>query len=590
MQKEFMKKINDSWVDSLLKNNLRLFFLYAVLAIAYTYPLVFSLNSKVIGDGGDNIEYFSYCQIVKQKLLNFELPFSHTTTFRFPNGFSLSDGSDGKLLSLGCGLLSFFVSPFTAFNISILLIIIINLFISHKYFFAICHSNLNALIGSIIFGSSYYVLAKGAGHFNIMQIYGIPLIALSTYYFIEGKNSAHYNKSVIYIFTGISLLQLGSIQSLLFGFTAVLVLGLVFVLHYPQKVIQKLQELWKIRLIILFALCSFLFIFLFFQKDALNRFFSQDFNIEKVTTSRYTQFSSLIFQNSAYITHFGKHINNLFSYKTVPSIENALSVGLIELTLFLIAIFITKNTQFKKYILVCTSVFFLLMLGSYKGEYFFTPGYYLKDFFPIKYIEETERFFPYFYIFFTSLIVIFLSQIKKSIIHSYFYSTILILLLAERVTGSYFLVEPYQVDRETVEIVSTTQALGVMDVPILSYGIFRATEYNTLPQQYNKPIVGGYFHWYGQTKRTQAVVESELANQFSCREKSFCSRPEYVVDSFNKLASLGITTIVIHRDLLSDFYCYPVLREMDYISSENIFIKNFDSKSTANSTIFIKKY
>lgn len=587
-----MKKANESWIDALLKNNLYLFFLYAVLAIAYTYPLVLNLNSKVIGDGGDNIEYFSYCQIVKQKLLNFELPFSHTTTFRFPNGFSLSDGSDGKLLNLGCGLLSFILSPYTAFNASVLLIIVANLFISHKYFFAICHSNLNALIGSIIFGSSYYVLAKGAGHFNIMQVYGIPLIALSSYYFIEGRNSAHYNKSVIYIFIGITLLQLGSIQSLLFAVTAVFVLGLAFVYSYPQKVIQKLKELFKIKLTIFFALCSFVLIFLLFQKEALNRFFLQDFNIEKVTTNRYIQFSSLIFQNSAYTSSLGKHINDLFSYKTSPSIEHALSVGLIELTLFVIAIFVTKNTPFKKYVLVCTSVFFILMLGSYKGEYFFTPGYYLKSFFPLKYIEETERFFPYFYIFFTSLIVVFLSQIKKSTIHSYLFTAIVILLLAERATGSYFLVEPYQVDRETAEIVSATQALGVMDVPILSYGIFRATEYNTLPQQYKKPIVGGYFHWFGQTKETQALIESELGNQFSCGEKSFCARPEYTVDSFNKLASLGITTIVIHKDLLNDFYCYPILREMDYIASESIPIKSFDfdSKLTTNSVIFIKKY
>ena len=162
--------------------NLVLIFL---LALLFSNVFFINVNSNLIGDGYDNYEFFGFMNLAKENILSFKHPFSQTNTLRYPDGFDFSYGYDGAFAVLTGAFLSMFLGAIIGYNLTIVIILFLNIYLSFYYFkkFGQLKNHkggleLKSLLAAIIFGVSPYVFARINGHLNLALVAVIPLIIL----------------------------------------------------------------------------------------------------------------------------------------------------------------------------------------------------------------------------------------------------------------------------------------------------------------------------------------------------------------------------------------------------------------------------
>src|SRR3989344_3344733 len=85
-----------------------------------TYPSVFNLDDKLVGDGGDNVQFFSWLQIINENAHKGRWLFADTNMWRFPIGFEFARGVDSYLfLLMGFGLNLVLNNAVLVFNLTI---------------------------------------------------------------------------------------------------------------------------------------------------------------------------------------------------------------------------------------------------------------------------------------------------------------------------------------------------------------------------------------------------------------------------------------------------------------------------------------
>ena len=107
---------------------------FLIVTIIITYPSIFNLNGKLIGDGGDNYHFLVFQYIASQKIMMFQFPFSHTDILRYPVGFDFGAGSESVLIILTGAILSIFSNSIFAYNLTILVFFTLNGFLSFILF------------------------------------------------------------------------------------------------------------------------------------------------------------------------------------------------------------------------------------------------------------------------------------------------------------------------------------------------------------------------------------------------------------------------------------------------------------------------
>src|SRR5262245_50344587 len=104
----------------------------SVVVIAWFAPVFPVMDSKIVGDGGDNYQFLGFQFLAEQLFKAGGFPFGWTTYWRYPAGIHFQSATDSTLLTLaGLGLYPLFRNPVVVYNSSILLLLLLNVALSY---------------------------------------------------------------------------------------------------------------------------------------------------------------------------------------------------------------------------------------------------------------------------------------------------------------------------------------------------------------------------------------------------------------------------------------------------------------------------
>ena len=114
--------------------NMKGFFLGLLLSITFVLFQFSDFSGSIIGDGGDNYEYFSFQYLVKENIADFKYPLAKTDTLRYPVGFDLANSYDGVFSVFTGAFLGLVVPQPVAYNLTIIFILTFHYFSSFTIF------------------------------------------------------------------------------------------------------------------------------------------------------------------------------------------------------------------------------------------------------------------------------------------------------------------------------------------------------------------------------------------------------------------------------------------------------------------------
>lgn len=461
----------------------QLFFLCLtfIVTLVITYPTIVNINSSVIGDGGDNFQFLSYQYITKSNIAEFRHPFANSNIMRFPMGFDYSRSFDGMLGTVVGALLMFIVSPVAAYNLSILLLLFLNIHISYLSFKYISKNDLAAYAGALIYGSSFYVIGRSYGHSNLMFIAGLPMIVAGIYAIWKKQNTIY---SFALLFGGILVLSIGSTQYVLYLLIGGALLGILTLFFFPDDVKKTLISILTHPRPFLVSFFVFLLVFVILYFPYLNSlFFSKSFVFPN---SKYQLFDlkpalSDYFLPNAFLQ---LAIGRLLLSPAETKIEGAVFFGFIELLLFAFFVFSSYfDRKIRIFYLVCVSSIAILPFLIYP---------YVYSLFPFSTTAEIGRYYIFAQLCIALAIVLYLTHHKKNVA---FILVITVLLFVERLSLHYPLapVQPY------TEIFHQIRQVNARSFVILPYDNWFSA-YNLFPVFTDKKITSGYIHWSAETR------------------------------------------------------------------------------------------
>lgn len=459
-----------------------LFFLCLTLGVTLliTHPTITTLNTSVMGDGGDNFQFLSYQYITKSNIAEFKHPFANSNIMRFPMGFDYSRSFDGMLGTMVGALLMFILSPVAAYNLSILLLLFLNIYISYLSFKSIVKDDWAAYAGALIYGSSFYVIGRSYGHANLMFVAGLPVI-LSGIYAVWKKNTTN---SFALLFGGILLLSVGSTQYVLYLLIGGVLLGLWTIFFYPNYVRETLIKILRQPRPFLISFFIFLSVFIVLYLPYLNSlFFSKNFVFPN---SKYQLFDlkpslSDYFLPNAFLQ---LAIGKLLISPGESKIEGAVFFGLIEMFLFVLFLFSSYfERKIRIFYLICISSITILPFLIYP---------YVYSFFPFSTTAEIGRYYIFAQLFIALSIALYLAHNKKNL---NFIFIVLLLLLIERLSFPY----PLASLKSYNTIFDKIKQINTRSYAILPYDNWFSA-YNLFPVFTEKKITSGYIHWSAETK------------------------------------------------------------------------------------------
>lgn len=530
---------------------------FLIITIIITYPSIFSLNGKLIGDGGDNYHQFVFQYIASQKITKLQFPFSHTDILRYPVGFDFGAGSESVLIILTGAILSIFSNSIFAYNLTILIFFTLNGFLSYVLFRYISKNYILGLIGGLIYGYSSYVIARSAGHPNLFFVGGFPLLVYSI---LKCKNDFTI-KNVFYILVSLTLIYLGSYAYAMLLFSTFLVFVPILFIFYKNEVFSFMVNLFKnIKKILLISMPVLIVIITFgyshFHTYITGDYFKPD-RSKIVTLLEYSPSIKDYFIPNKYLP---LQINKIFKNvgNSLKSIEKVVFIGWLEIFVFVLFLAFYKNKREKYFILSVTLVFFVLTLGHMSPETkIYLPYYYLHKVFPFSFVDEPARFFVIFYLFITIGIILFLKQIYKNDIKTYLLLLVITALIVfERFPLNYWL-SPIFNERPYVKVVKQTRSTAVLDIPVS----YENTVYDVLPYSYGKKIVSGPFHWFADTEKPRAFIKDNELTRFMCGGTQLLPNINQIINKklIQTLKENDIKTIVVHKNDLEDHakYYFP---------------------------------
>lgn len=160
---------------------------FAVLAIVWTYPLVFRLSTYLPGPGaGDNV-LFLWNFWWMRKALASGSSFFFTPYQMAPVGADLTLHTHTALPAF-LGATLFGALPIAAaLNVTTLLSLALNGFCAYLLAWRVVRRRSSALIAGVIFATSPYIAAHLNGHFNLIAAWVIPLFALGFIEAVRGR-------------------------------------------------------------------------------------------------------------------------------------------------------------------------------------------------------------------------------------------------------------------------------------------------------------------------------------------------------------------------------------------------------------------
>lgn len=528
------------------KSILFVWLLYLFFAIIFTYPGILHFSTRVIGDGGDNIEYYSYTLLVKENLGHLRWPYGHTTAFWYPDGFDMTTGSEAKLFTFFVALLSFVFPPVFSYNTGVITVLLLNAVCTYQLLKKLGYASVASFIGGMIYGMSYYVLAKAGGHINLMMVFPVPLFASCL---LEAYKDRRITSWWLLRLAGVCIALLLSSVQYFFIVLSVMMLLLPIILLGIRR-IQSFSFFWRNPLFVVYA-TGIGVVGLIIGIPYLRLAQTYPFSDKVFGLPRLVDAAHLISPNDYLIPFIYPYL-----YPTPlreGSIEYSLYLGIFEIVILILWIVWAKKNRYWLLIFFFSIALMLVSLGQPLRTGGLSLYGYLQLFFPFSIIWESERFFIIYYLFFTFFITAVLHAMRKN-------KAILVIALGfiilERFSGNFYNTDMSMLTGGSyAPIVAKMPTTAVLDVPFLrkDYLAVSPTFYNLLPMQYQKPIVGGYYHWLAENK-TNSNRLSGIAEELFCDTTSTLS-DEKATTIIDALLERGIRVVVVHKQILYDENC-----------------------------------
>lgn len=547
-----------------------------------TFPLLTQFSTHAIGDGGDNLQFLGWQHITRHNLATNGWPFTDTTQWRYPDGFAFARNVDSYLF-LGTGLLLRVVTanPVLIFNLSILLLFIANAWISYFVAKQFTKSRLLGVLASVMYGFSFYALARSGNHPNLLFVGGFPLFVWSFWQLLTDR--VHPVRAIAITGLSVTIIALGSYQYLLMWLVAFIVggtIGLVLYPQYLQKLVVTAQRHWW-QLLAFIAFFSII-ILIFGGGSYLYAILTGAFVQKHGTLADFTWWSPSLLDYLRPHQYLRTWHTNLFAHPDKIGIDHVVFVGYLEL-LLLPFIFISKQIKrkLKIWLGAMIGIFFIFSLGTYSPELGINLPYaWLVPHFPFWGIAESGRWYVIFYLFLTTGVILSLKKFVQTKQGKLLVIALIIGLLAERFTLQHFTarVAPTESEQELYQLISELDTNAVIDLPIDLTASPIANYYNTLPAYYQKPIVNGYLHWSVDTADTRTFLQKAGLYRFICENPDSLNLKYFDLTATDDLSEqqkqaklatamqrAGITAVVIHKNQQLYFPgCADVLNELQF--------------------------
>lgn len=543
--------------------------------VLFTYPAVFHLSDRIIGDGGDNYQFLSFQYLANKQFVNGQFPFTWMNYWRYPAGFDLSIGYDSTLLLLiGIVFYTLVNNPVVVYNLSVLCLLFLNGLFSYLFFEKISTDSKLGLLGALMYGFSFYTLARTGGHPNLLLSAFFPFFLYSLFTLYERDGDL---KSFIAFSFSLTLVFLSSLQYLLI-FSGSLIF-LLPIIYLTSKEITKAYLLffWKKKVQTIISLASAAGVFFLFNWGRIAAVFGHSLllptpEIVSVPVINYFIPNTYLQTWSALI------INN-----TKTWIEYCVFLGFPEIVL-LITFFLYPgiNRKLKLFLGGTILIFFLLALGNQNSGSWLYPYTSLFAILPFRGIIEPARFYIIFYLFITTAIILLLKRFRG--LGRYSVPIVFLLLMLERLPLQFYL-SGTKYDRNFIQAVTSVDSRAILDLPVYT-DWWNGNLYDLYSVYYRKPIVNGYLHWSGNTASTQFLTKK--LKRFECTLNSDSVLADLTAyemqneaDQDNRmileLKSYGILTIVIHKDLSRNLSeCREVNKRLEILTNSSSLRKVYE--------------
>jgi hypothetical protein len=152
---------------------------FAVLAVAWSFPLAFHLSTHLPGAAvGDNVVFLWNFWWMRTALAS-GADFFHTTYLFAPAGADLTLHTHTALPAFAGATVLRSLPLVTALNVTTLAGLALNGFCAYMLAWRVTRDRAAAMLAGAIFGCSPYIAAHLNGHFNLTMAWTIPLFALA---------------------------------------------------------------------------------------------------------------------------------------------------------------------------------------------------------------------------------------------------------------------------------------------------------------------------------------------------------------------------------------------------------------------------
>jgi len=465
------------------------------LTLIFSNVFFVDVNNSLIGDGFDNYEYFGFMNLARENMLAFKHPFAATNTLRYPDGFDFSYGFDGAFAVLAGAMLSIFLSPIFSYNLTIVLILFLNIYLSYHYFKKfgqLYHQagdlSLKALLAALIFGVSPYVFARINGHLNLAFIGGVPMLV---YYFANlNKNIVQSEqgtkiKDLVWMLAAVILISMGSLQYLVL---LLFVLPIALLLIVRKEDLPKYKEfIKKYKRQIINAFSIFLVIFTFLFHGYIRALLSGDLILADARQKFFAPHVMDVFVPNRYLGDLWALIN-----PSPQAIERVITVGTLELG---ILVYLLMKIRDKKVQLLGLSLFLLYLFLSF-------------GIWSIPYYPEGGRVVILLSLFMALALVTQDHLFTKPV----YTSLLLTVVIIERLFFHVQISKPLAAGEMRREV-SPLSGQAVLNIPLSKYSSYRSA----LPVFYEKKILDGYFHYTAATAASEKTLDEKHFSRLVCQ-------------------------------------------------------------------------
>lgn len=555
------------------------FLIYNVLALLYTYPIIFNFRDKIIGhrDAWWNVWVMWW---TKQAIGSPEHHLWYSDYLFYPQGFYLSRGYDNIInVLLSIPLQEVFSLP-VIYNILVIANFGLAAFTAYLFVKHLYGNRTVSFLAGIIFGFSTYMLMRGTGHLNLLTIGFVPLFIL---YFIKLHHKGN-QRYVILTAICLLLVALSSWQYLIFS-TYFIILYLLYYLLFGRKKIIKTGFLIRV----LISLCLAAILILPFAYPMLQEYFGgeivkyKDIDVIQYSSDLYSYFIPSLLQLP---TETNRFITTEV-FDSLSEIEKISFLGYLEVivVLVIIPILLIRN-RLKKIRLWCWlfAGFFVLSLGptlqvfgkiEIFPKFFIGLPYFIFQYIPLLSFIRTPNRISIMAMFCLAVIVCYLlnryivrnnklvPRTKKILL-----TLIIILFIVERFIFNYPTTDT-AVPSFYHQIAEENEDYALLEVPFNEL-MTPTVDYWQITHQ--KKLVGGIFSYAAFDEEVlKFYADNPFMTDFLCgvdQDISQLDNRDYS-SIINTLQNNKIKYVVVHKDTLEVPFCQQQ-KEYIYLFTANL--------------------